>query len=1485
MDSTLRNHAMVTLQNQQRQRSTGVSNGSMGGTMSSTGNHNYNNQWQQYPPQSSQPRHYRQQQQQQHHGSFAQHSHHDQQMIYQQQQQQQHYRRYGSTSGQNSHGLSSSLQQYQQQQQQQQYHPSDHFSVGSHYSRESGVSSQNSSTVDEAYRRLGQRLSMRAHGGDMGSYNRSRRIAKIAVTPRSGFSSFADATKERESKISKTVATERTSGAALSPASSAGSSLNRTSKVAKKRLSDHGDHHSHHSKSIGSDSDGLVGRIETEDIHVGNIVRKMTVNVNELFRIWQRDHSNEKLNHKRAPPSSTEAQIAAGDLSPHRKAFSELALEGGKELAFHDHHMQNSSTKHPSGQSSSSSAVSDGSGINFGNGHSNMLNSNNGLLSAVIESASQTSSKTTPVHETANTGDDNGSVRSKESRASSSIATRSSLGTRSSMRSFVGGMPPRGKCLTQPSEGVSNEGLDNNEGNLIVFENDSISVTRKQIHALTKGRMKNIQHADFRVQSLLGQGTFAQVFQCLHVQTGQMVAVKVVKNKPAYTRQAAVEIDVFRALTKPSEGSNGDESAEQDNRLEYMVDMLCYFMYKGHLCLVFELLGLNLYEVLKKRQFRGLPLTVVRKLVQQAVLGTKELARKSIVHCDLKPENVLLITEDDVESVVTAGESKRLSSSLRSTCSLDKNASRKTPPTSSATVNTTGENSGNSTSTSNTDNTKTKKMGHPTTGEQKEEDSSIATASPVNKTLPTSFPGKGNSIVDSKEEKMTYNKRILASSPTHSDGTNTTHGFSLTEQRIKLIDFGSACFEGQTAHTYIQSRFYRSPEVLIGLTYDSAIDMWSLGCVAAELFLGLPILPGVHEHDQLCRISEMIAELPDWMLDQGSKTQKYFVKFVPAPTPHSDRSTPPGRQLPQWRIKTQSEFIASLSQSEIKRKGGMAKLEKQPANRYFKRRSLADIIFHKGQSGGLHEEKDQLLLFIHFLHGILDPDPWKRWTAFQAASHPFLTGKSSEGRYVESATPMGKDENHANKVCGYYWKAPSDPTIYRRKLLNVQKIREKQQVARQRHNRHGPSRANSPGSQSGLSEEVVASSVHGETDQKGSLSRSGSHQMASSYTEFTNAPNLAGDAAPTIYLQRLTMTGPQSYSEAGPSGPLPGSFNDLDFAYALQRPGVVPMGDASVCSTVDPIFNGHTTPHGHHQQHPSYLTAGSYGSHRVSQKNVNGRLSATTVPIATRSFDEGGSTLPSTIISSPPHSNRSVATSDIESATADTLNVAAPNLASPATVAAPTPPVIPGLIQPQQAMDGNMAAQVYLQQQHAALQQQQFLLQQQQAALALQQQQLQAYGFNPLLLNTNAPNPLGGMNSQQFNIIGSTAGGYAPTQPVGGGYYYVSAADGTPMLMAANPAFQGQMIQPSQFQGQIATTVGQSQGLTNPATAGIMGQQPLPNVTGIPGMIAFSPAGIPAGMMPMASNTNNNNGYSNRAPGSSYPSNVNGNSGHIYPHQ
>lgn len=80
----------------------------------------------------------------------------------------------------------------------------------------------------------------------------------------------------------------------------------------------------------------------------------------------------------------------------------------------------------------------------------------------------------------------------------------------------------------------------------------------------------------------------------------------------------------------------------------------------------------------------------------------------------------------------------------------------------------------------------------------------------------------------------------------------------MNSTQIKVIDFGSACQEQRTLYTYIQSRFYRSPEVLLGNSYGTPIDMWSLGCICAELFLGLPLFPGASEYNQLSRIIETI---------------------------------------------------------------------------------------------------------------------------------------------------------------------------------------------------------------------------------------------------------------------------------------------------------------------------------------------------------------------------------------------------------------------------------------------------------------------------------------------------------------------------------------------------------------------------------------------------------------------------------------------------
>ncbi|KAG6910900.1 hypothetical protein DXG01_006583 [Tephrocybe rancida] len=72
-----------------------------------------------------------------------------------------------------------------------------------------------------------------------------------------------------------------------------------------------------------------------------------------------------------------------------------------------------------------------------------------------------------------------------------------------------------------------------------------------------------------------------------------------------------------------------------------------------------------------------------------------------------------------------------------------------------------------------------------------------------------------------------------------------------------------------------ESRFYRSPEVILGLTYSMAIDMWSLGCILAELYTGFPIFPGENEQEQLSCIMEVLG-VPDREYINRSTRKKLF---------------------------------------------------------------------------------------------------------------------------------------------------------------------------------------------------------------------------------------------------------------------------------------------------------------------------------------------------------------------------------------------------------------------------------------------------------------------------------------------------------------------------------------------------------------------------------------------------------------------------------
>lgn len=98
--------------------------------------------------------------------------------------------------------------------------------------------------------------------------------------------------------------------------------------------------------------------------------------------------------------------------------------------------------------------------------------------------------------------------------------------------------------------------------------------------------------------------------------------------------------------------------------------------------------------------------------------------------------------------------------------------------------------------------------------------------------------------------------------------------------RIKVIDFGSSCHQSTKIYTYVQSRFYRSPEIILGIPYTTAIDMWSLGCILAELHTGYPLFPGENEQEQLACMMELLG-VPDMgLVERGNR---YVCPLFPYP--------------------------------------------------------------------------------------------------------------------------------------------------------------------------------------------------------------------------------------------------------------------------------------------------------------------------------------------------------------------------------------------------------------------------------------------------------------------------------------------------------------------------------------------------------------------------------------------------------------------------
>uniref|UniRef100_A0A8C7LLA0 non-specific serine/threonine protein kinase n=1 Tax=Oncorhynchus mykiss TaxID=8022 RepID=A0A8C7LLA0_ONCMY len=188
--------------------------------------------------------------------------------------------------------------------------------------------------------------------------------------------------------------------------------------------------------------------------------------------------------------------------------------------------------------------------------------------------------------------------------------------------------------------------------------------------------------------------------------------------------------------------------------------------------------------------------------------------------------------------------------------------------------------------------------------------------------------------------------------------------------RVKVIDFGSASHVSKAVcSTYLQSRYYRAPEIILGLPFCEAIDMWSLGCVIAELFLGWPLYPGALEYDQIRYISQTQVLPGEQLLNAGTKTSRFFCKESDSP-------------YASWRLKTTEEHEAETG------------MKSKEARKYIFS-SLDDIahvnlVLNMDGSDSLAEKADRME-FVGLLKTMLLIDAEKRLAPSDALNHPFVT--------------------------------------------------------------------------------------------------------------------------------------------------------------------------------------------------------------------------------------------------------------------------------------------------------------------------------------------------------------------------------------------------------------------------------------------------------------------------------------------------------------